>query len=67
MVTLEKINSGGENESCKVGAETLEREDIRKGGFPVIRNRYARKPGTKGKAPMNECLAGPGESGSMCL
>lgn len=28
MVTLEKINSGGENESCKLGAEMLEREDI---------------------------------------
>lgn len=26
MVKLEKKNTGGENESCKVGAEMLERE-----------------------------------------
>jgi len=29
MVKLEKINTGGENESCKVGGKMLERKCIK--------------------------------------
>ena len=69
MVKLEKINTGGENESCKVGEEMLEREKTyEKKVFLRLENHCARKLGMNEKAPVNEAyLVVLGETGLMCL
>lgn len=69
MVKLEKINTGGEKESCKAGEEMLEREKTyEKKVFLQLGNHCTRKLGVNEKAPVNEVyLAVLGESGLRCL
>lgn len=42
MVKLEKINTGGENESCKVGEKMLESEKTHEKVFLRLGNHCAR-------------------------